>query len=348
MIIEDQQQIDTGAAEISEDDALAAVWDEMDGDTEAGAERGEDGRFKGKDAQAQTDGDGGEVEAGEGEGEPKPDEGQQTSTVPIPPNWNGMDEDWKKIPADVQAKIAARDTELHARMSDQGRQIGTFKPFVDVLERHRDLLQGRTLNDGSPLTPTHAVDFLLQAQRALDADPVRTLFEIAEQYGASQKLAAVLTGQAHLPAAAAPQKAGVSPADVQSLVQRALTEDQQARQMNEEVSRLSQDKPLFAEIPEGDMVHAIHKARGKLGDAASNEAVFNLAYDIAVNADPDLRKKVAAPAAARAATPDPKRTADARRAASVNVSSTSTGKGRTLSEDEILAQAYDAASQKDR
>jgi hypothetical protein len=141
-----------------------------------------------------------------------------------------------------------------------------------------------------------------------------------------------------------PQPAGMSPADVEKIIKGALTEDATVRAAAEELSRLSKDKPLYSEIAEDDMVHSIHKARTRLGDAASKEAVFDLAYDIAVNADPDLRAKAAA--AKKAAATDPKRTADARRANAVNVTSNATGQTRQLTEDEQLARAYDLATTK--
>ncbi|KTR05006.1 hypothetical protein NS365_13335 [Aureimonas ureilytica] len=348
----DVQAIQTEAAPdfsaLNDDDALGAVWDQLERDN--GAARGDDGKFTSGEGGDEPAGDDAQPAAVEGEegGDDQTATETQTPAVALPPNWNGMDEDWKKIPADVQAKIAARDTELHARMSEQGRQIGAFKPFVDVIEKNRDLFEGRQMADGRAVTPTFAVDFLMGVQRQLDADPIGTLIQIADRYEARDMLVAVLTGQARLPPVPQPQaSAGVKPADVQAMVRETLDADQTARAAEEEISRLSKDKPLYASIAEADMVHFIRMARSKLGDAASNEAVFNRAYDMAVNADPDLRAKAAAAAKPAAAAPDPRRTADARRAASVNVTSTSTGKSRNLTEDELLAQAFDDA-QKDR
>jgi hypothetical protein len=242
----------------------------------------------------------------------------------------------------VQAKIAARDTEIHARMSDLGRQASAFKPLNDVLERHSDLLANKKLPDGSAVTKEVAVDFLMNAQRRLETNPIAGLIEIADRFGVRQHLAAALTGQMRIPAD--PQPAGILPADVERIVKGALTEDAASKAAAEELSRLSKDKPLYSEIAEDDMVHSIHKARTRLGDAASKEAVFDLAYDMAVNADPDLRAKAAA--TKKAAATDPKRTADAKRANAVNVTSNATGRTRELTEDELLARAFDEATSK--
>ncbi|MFD9897474.1 hypothetical protein [Mesorhizobium sp. NPDC059025] len=250
-----------------------------------------------------------------------------------------MDADWVKIPADVQAKIAARETELHTRMSEQGRQIGGFKAYTEIFERNADLLAGKTKPDGSAPTMADAVDFLFQAQRRLDENPIAALIDIADRYGARDHLAAALAGQIAIPADR--QRQTLTEADVTRIVRESSEHDATQRAANEEISRLAKDKPLYAEIAEDDMVHAIFKARNRLGDAASNEAVFDLAYDMAVNADPDLRTKAAA--AKKAAAEDPKKTADAKRAASVNVTSTATGQNRQFTEDELLGQAYDEA-----
>ena len=259
--------------------------------------------------------------------------------VPLPANWRGMEGEWGKIPAEVQARIAQRDAELHTRMSEQGRQIGAFRPYNEIFERNADLLAGRTMPDGSAPSMAEAVDFLFSAQRRLDENPIASLIDIADRYGVRQHLAAALSGQIDIPAD--PQPPAMTPADIAWVIRDIQQEDAMARSANEEVSRLAKDKPLYSELAEDDMVHAIHKARARLGDTASHEAVFDLAYDMAVNADPDLRVKAAA--ARKAAAADPRRMADARRAASVNVTSTSTGQSRQFSEDELLGQAYDEA-----
>jgi hypothetical protein len=62
---------------------------------------------------------------------------------------------------------------------------------------------------------------------------------------------------------------------------------------------------------------------------------------MAINADPDLRTKAAALKAA--AANDPGRVAAAKRANETNIRSTSTDKGRKLSEEEELGLAWDKA-----
>lgn len=344
---------------VNDDQDLGAIWDQMERDN--GSARDEGGKFASTngDGKASETGDGGEPnpndppQEGEGQGEAGED-GSSTltaSAVPLPANWNGMDEDWKKIPADVQTKIAAREQEIHARMSDQGRQISTYKPVHDIFEQNKDLLENRRTPDGRPVTPAFAAAFLLEAQRRIDANPIGALVEMAERFGLRDHLKAALNGQLQfqrIQPPAASQQSSLTAADVERIVKDAVTQDTSARAAAEEVDRLSKDKPLFSEIAEDDMVHFIHKARAKLGDAASKEAVFDAAYDMAVHADPTLRAKAAAAAKEKqaAAAQGSKRTEDAKRANSINVSSTSSGKGRELTEDELLAAAYDEIQSK--
>lgn len=345
---------------VNDDTDLGAIWDEAN--TNEGAARDESGRFTSTSTDTtQQSGDGTEPDPneppqeGEGTGEAGED-GSSTltaSTVPLPANWNGMDEDWKKIPGDVQTKIAAREQEIHARMSDQGRQISTLKPVYDVFEQNKDMLEGRTTPDGRPVTPAFAAAFLLEAQRRIDENPIGSLIEMAERFGLRDHLRAALNGQLQYQPSTAPaaaQAQSLSAADVAKIVKDTITEDQSAHAANEEVARLSKDKPFYSEIPEDDMIHFIHRARAKLGNAASNEAVFNSAYDMAVHADPALRAKAAAATTnvnGNAAAQEQKRKEAAKRASSVNVTSTSSGKGRELTEDELLAAAFEDAHSKD-
>nr|DAK00523.1 MAG TPA: hypothetical protein [Caudoviricetes sp.] len=316
-----------GAEIVNDDAALGAVWDRIESEKDPA-----DGGLSG-----QRDGSSPE---GEGTGGAKAEvPSPSVGAVPLPANWRGMESEWGKIPAEVQARIAQRDAELHTRMSEQGRQIGALRQYNEIFERNADLLAGRTMPDGSAPSMSDAVDFLFSAQRRLDENPIASLIDIADRYGVRQHLAAALSGQIDIPAD--PQPPAMTPADIAWVMREIQQEDAMARSANEEVSRLAKDKPLYSELAEDDMVHAIHKARARLGDTASHEAVFDLAYDMAVHADPDLRMKAAA--ARKAAAADPRRMADARRAASVNVTSTSTGQSRQFTEDELLGQAYDEA-----
>lgn len=336
-----------------DDSALEAIWNKNERDN--GAER-EGGKFASPERTEETGttaspkgGDGGEP-AGDGL---TPGAG----SVPLPDNWKGLQGAdvvkgaWEKTPAEIRAFVAAREQELQSRLSDHGRQLSTVKPIQEVIDRHAhyfDPQKGRKLADGSVVTPAKAIDFLFNAQANLDRAPVESIMAIIDSYGVRDKIAAafgqtVQQGESELRQEIAGLKQMLSsvhnPATIDDRINQKLQERVDQQSAADELTRLSADKPLYSEIPEVDMVEAIHKARRKLGDAASKEAVFGLAYDMAVNADPDLRAKAAA--AKPAATNGAAKVEGARRAAAVNIPSTASGKGRALTEDEELAAVYE-------
>ncbi|RWB05469.1 MAG: hypothetical protein EOQ39_22405 [Mesorhizobium sp.] len=349
-VVVDAGAINDNAA--ADDTALEAIWNKNERDN--GAER-ENGKFVSADRSGAVDvespkgGDGGEP-AGDGL---TPGAG----TVPLPDNWKGLQGAdvvkgaWEKTPAEIRAFIAAREQELQGRLSDHGRQLSTVKPIQEVIDRHShyfDPQKGRKLADGSVVTPAKAIDFLFNAQANLDRAPVESIMAIIDSYGVRDKIAAafgqtVQQGESELRQEIAGLKTLLAtvgnPASIDDRINQKLQERADQTSAETELTRLSADKPLYSEIPEVDMVEAIHKARRKLGDAASKEAVFGLAYDMAVNADPDLRAKAAAgkPAATNGAA----KVEGARRAAAVNIPSTASGKGRALTEDEELAAVFD-------
>lgn len=347
--------VDTGAINdnaATDDSALEAIWNKNERDN--GAER-ENGKFVSADKSEAADT---VSPKGEDGGEPAGDGlTPGAGSVPLPDNWKGLQGAdvvkgaWEKTPAEIRAFVAAREQELQSRLSDHGRQLSTVKPIQEVIDRHShyfDPQKGRKLADGSVVTPAKAIDFLFNAQANLDRAPVESIMAIIDSYGVRDKIAAafgqtVQQGESELRQEIAGLKTLLAtvgnPASIDDRINQKLQERVDQQSAADELTRLSADKPLYSEIPEVDMVEAIHKARRKLGDAASKEAVFGLAYDMAVNADPDLRAKAAAgkPAASNGAA----KVEGARRAAAVNIPSTASGKGRALTEDEELAAVYE-------
>ncbi|MER9912245.1 hypothetical protein NKJ71_16600 [Mesorhizobium sp. M0050] len=343
---------DTSNDNVADDSALEEIWNKNERDN--GAER-EGGKFASPERKAAADaespkgGDGGEP-AGDGL---TPGAG----AVPLPDNWKGLQGAdvvkgaWEKTPAEIRAFVAAREQELQSRLSDHGRQLSSYKPLQEIFEKNGkyfDPNTGKKLADGKVVTPAQAVEYLFNVQNDMDANPVQTILNIVDRYGVRDKIAAafgqtVQQGESELRQEIAGLKQMLAsvhnPATIDDRINQKLQERSDHQSAAEELTRLSADKPLYSEIPEVDMVEAIHKARRKLGDAASKEAVFGLAYDMAVNADPDLRAKAAA--AKPAATNGAAKVEGARRAAAVNIPSTASGKGRALTEDEELAAVYE-------
>lgn len=343
--------------QVSENDALGAVWDKLERDNGAGRDAST-GKFasasgdaaSGQDTQATEPlegGEGGELDTAE------------TSTpavkVPLPANWSGLDEHWSKIPPDAQEAIAASQKKIHQTLSDQGRVIAAYKPISDVFGEFKEYFDGtRGTYKGD-----EAVRYLFGLQRGMDEDPVGTLMQIADTYELRGELAKMFGGQAAAGGEQQPQQtdtnqallaeigqlkktiAGLAdPSKIDERINTRLTEEKATAAVNDVISRTATKEamPLYGEVEE-QLPDFIKMSWRKLGDTASQEAVLKHAYDMAVNADPDLRKKAAA--LTSAASPDASRIDAARKANATNIRSTSTGKPRELTEDEALGAIFD-------
>jgi hypothetical protein len=333
------------------DDDLGAVFDRIN--VNNGSDRADNGKFVSPDPEKREEAEPGATEqttesasAAEGEavaGDPPP-----ASDVPLPSNWSGMDEVWAKIPADVRGPIAAHAQKLHATLSEQGRKLSGYGSIQAVFDEYPEYFDGRSKDSaGNPITPAFGIRYLMSVQKAMDVNPAATLLNIADQYGARDALVAILSGKAS-PAQyqrqQAPQQAVPSTADIEALVRRAVSSMTAEEQIAKAVTDFAADstRPHYAAV-EAEIPDFIPLAIKRLGDTATNNAVLSLAYDMAVHSRPELRSAVTAAKPAAVDAGDPVRTEKAQRAASVNVTSTSSGKTRTLTEEEELGDAYDKA-----
>lgn len=344
-VIDQQPTAPVGIETGSEDADLGAIWDRIERDN--GAARDDRGKFA---SASPAPAEGTEpLEGGEGEAAAV----AETSTpeaveVPLPSNWRGLEETWAKVPAELRETIRAHEEKLHQTLSQQGQALSAYKPLSEVFGEYSEYFNGQRGN----YRPDEAVRFLFGLQRGMDEKPEETILQIIDTYELRPKLAAMFGGQGG-EAAQQPESLLLSkidqleatiqrlsdPSKIDQRITEKLKEDREYSAVEQEISRVATTMPLYAEIPEEDMVHFINKSWAKLGNTASKEAVLKSAYDMAINADPDLRAKSAAlkPAAAS----DPERVAAAKRANSTNIRSTSSGKSRELTEDELLADVYD-------
>lgn len=353
------QPVDAGAvvndqivSQQSDDAALEAIWNKNERDN--GAER-EGGRFVSPNSEKRAEAQAVQakpnpLEGGKGEGQGDGSSTPDVAAVPLPANWRGKEDVWEKIPADLKSAVAGIEGELQRTLSDQGRQLAAFKPVGEVIDKYGRYFapdSGYKMPDGKVVTPAQGIEFLFAIQDDLERKTVPTIMDIIDRYGVRDQVAAAF-GQAPQGDNALRQEiAGLkqqitqllNPATIDGRIDQRFQAEAAAKAAADEVGRLSKDKPLYSEIPESTMVAMINLAWESLGDTASKDAVFNRAYDMAVNADPDLRAKAAA---AKAAAPnDAAKVEAAKRAVSANLTSTSSGKGRALTEDEELAAAWD-------
>lgn len=331
------------------DEDLGSVWDRNY--VTNGADRGEGGKFTSPNAETNTDAattQEPETASLEGEtaGEGQVD-GSTPVDVPLPANWQGKEElaaVWGAIPADKRAIVAQHQQELHSRMSDMGRQVSTYKPLQEAASEFAEYFNGNLKSaDGQPINPADGVRYLANIQRAMDKQPLDTLLSIAETYNLQDALAQKFGGQVQ----SVPQDQKLLLNEIAEL-KRALqgrngsAEIEQvleARELKTEARRLRESEPLVAEIPDHRWEFFVKEGLQTLGEGASLEAVFKYAVNAAVEADPALRAKTQA---AKAATNgNAQKAEEAKRATSVNVTSTSTGKARQPSLEDELGAIWD-------
>lgn len=336
--------VDTSAP--SEDEVMQQVWDRLH--PQDRVERGDGGKFTARD---QADGAEPPLEGGE-EGNAA---GASTvpSDVPLPANWVGKDALWAKLPADVKQEIADHQKDQHAKLSDMGRKVAAFEPLSAVGADVQAYLQAAAEKAGAdyqgPKSAAEGISYLFNIQRMMDRDPVNTMLSIIDTYGAREKIAAALgaaTGEGKpgdvnqaLLDKIGRLEAQLSALNDPSRIEQVLDRRESKRQHEDEVSRLAQSKPLYAEIPDEDMVFFIQKAWKALGQDATKQAVFDHAYAAAIEASPTLRAK--AQAADMAAKDASQKAGAAKRGASVNVKSSGPSATRKRSDDELMQEVWD-------
>jgi hypothetical protein len=318
----------------------------LDDEAEAsGPVRDESGRF------AKTEqSSGGASSPKEAEGQP--DEGtldhssEAAPTAGLPANWRpDMADIWQKMPEPERERLGKWSQELHGRMSDMGRQVSQLRDFVPLVEHMTQAFPDKFGPNGVP--PVQGLAALVDAAYMLDRQPVQALLQLANESGVMGELAQALGAGGQGGNTVAMQAtiqqlrnelAGLaSPDRINQQIDYAMT----VRDITSSVERFKAEKPLYAEV-EADLPAYIDIAWSKRPEASPAE-IHQLAYDMAVNADPAVRAKANAAAQKAAVVKPDIKAAAAKKAASINVTSTSSGKGRQMSEDEALDAAYDRA-----
>lgn len=342
-------------AQASEDKNLGDIYDRL---TASPSERDEGGRFKAKDSAAQSADEAGSDQPGpEDAGDQPLASERQVQPVALPANWPREKADaWNAIPETARGPVQEVLQGLHAKMSDQGRQIAGYKDIdsivADMKQSYPDKFSGE-----QAISPAQAINFLYGMQKAFDADPMAALMKVAENYDlmphlvkrfaqAGQGDPAVTTSQTPAPDLSQVLKqieervlSKLSPEKLEQQITQVMSKSE----TRQAIDRFSQEKPLWADVEE-TLPAFINIARAQQPEAPPL-AVLEAAYDMAVHANPATRAKVSA-AAPQAATQkaNEQRAADAKRANQVNVKTTQGGRAKPMSEEEALSAAYDRAA----
>lgn len=343
-------QTTPAVSDTSESD-MGAVFDRLV--TNNGADRGEGGKFTSPNA------DGAEEAASpDARGVPSGDEGAGApadppvvADTPAPAHLPGaIKSQWATATPEMRAAIAAHQSEMDRKFGEIGKQYGAVKPIADKLTHAT-----QNFPDFAGMTPDQLAQGALElaaVQVNLNKNPVGTIMDIAKHYNVLPQLAQAFNGQGGdqaqlvtgLQQKIANLENQLSKVSNPDTIRQTVSTTLQERETEALVQKFAAEdgKDYWAEV-EADMpLYIRHVMEKQLAEGP--QAILQKAYDMAINANPDVRAKVrAAEAKATAGSTDPKKAAAVRNAVSINVKSSNSGKERSMTEEEAMASAYDRA-----
>lgn len=288
-----------------------------------------------------------DVEAPEPEAEPEAPAVEAPTDVPV-----ALRKHWQAMDPEAREAIVTSQREMSRKLSDMGREVQGLSPIKSVLVQAAKEMPG--LANMRPDEVASQVFQLAKISNDFKTKPLDTFIGLAKQHGMVDALRQAFGGNA---------EGATETAAMQQQI--AALKDQLARAaspdfIREQVSAVTNEQRIVADVQafaasqehwsdvEADLPAFIAVAKQKMPDASPSD-VLARAYKLAVadllETRPDLKAK-AATAVEAVEVPDPERAKGAIQAKSVNVSGRVSGKTRELSEDEILAAAYDRATRK--
>lgn len=308
------------AAQSSETDQMAAIWDKYSGEIEA--ETPEERPVEAK---------------------PEPQPETTLAAIEAPTDLPAaVKAKWAEIPEEAREAVLASHRAMAGKLTEQGRVTQAAKPVYDVLvQAAREI---PSMQDMTPAQIAQDVFQMARVQGMLNTDPVGTLLQIAQEHGALDGLRARLAGEQQ----AAPDaglarhlqalQAQIAQLADPSLVDRRVEQTLAQRDVSRAVETFAAaNKDTWAEV-EPILPMFIELAQNQSGNGDSAQDILEAAYDMAIHAIPALRAKVTA---AAAPATDPRLTAAQMKAKSVNVVSRPSGQGRELSEREAMGAIWD-------
>lgn len=309
--------------------------------------RGPDGKFIAKEATEEP----AEVVAEEGDTEDAPEavEAEEDAAEPQAvetPSYLSAElrKHWASIPDEAREQVASTFKEFSDKLATQGRQQQAIQPIADQIIRAANEIPG--FKDMTPGQIAQDVVGLAQIQANLHQNPVETILNVAQQYGALEAIKARLEGQqpqTETTSLAAEirdikrenerLREQLDPSNIQAIAQQTFEQ----RDIQTRVTEFAQSRPHYAEV-EQHLPSFIGIAKQTMGEGAEPVAILSSAYDMAVNA---LGIKAQATDAPKPPTADPEKTRDAIKAKSVNVKSASTGKSKPLTARQEMEAEYD-------
>ena len=256
---------------------------------------------------------------------------------------------WATVPPAVQEYVAKRETEAHKAITQLGQQVKAYEPFAKIVESNRDLFQNHRRN----VQPEIAINALLQAQRELDRDPVRSIAMIAQTYGVDLSMFGNQSGEE---SNQSPQLASLN-SRIEDLMARnaqlerlVLSREEREAQANQQslaalIEDFAKANPIDDEL-EPSLVAQIH-ALNMTHPHLSQKEKLAMAYEQAKWANPALRQKIIAQERAALEAKKAKEQAElatkAKSASKLNVRSSPGDMKPVRTLDDVLSETYDRA-----
>lgn len=263
---------------------------------------------------------------------------------------SGVKNVWGDIPAKAREAIVESQREMGNKLADQGRFIQALNPIKDVLTKAAQEIPN--LMNMRPEQVASEIMVLAKISKELEERPLETIMGIVQKRGLGAQMAQALSGQAVTPdtkyvtelqGELATLKRQLAQVSDPSFFRNQVTQITAETQAESLVSEFARTVDHWAEI-EAHIPSYIPIVQSELGPNASHKDVLRAAYELAVQRRMPEAKAKEPPVDEAKAVPDPKKTEAAIKAKSVNVSSTTTGKPREMTEDEILSAAYRRAA----
>lgn len=301
----------------AEDAALSDIYDKL---TSGGIEEGRQEEAASVDEETKTEAPKPEAEAAAAPEAP--------SSLPA-----AIKEAWGQIPEGARDAFVASQKDMSDRLAEAGRVTQGAKPVYDRLVEA--VGEFPAMAGMKPAEIADEAFKLAKSASMLREDPIKAIETIAADMGFADQLKAHFSG------------GSVDAAKKIAVLEKRLAEVEDPQRIDARVNEVTTQRETLAQIQKFAADHKenwstveplmpamIQASRARLGESASAQDVLTDAYDMAVNAHPDLRAKQAQPA-------DPDRAEAQSRALSVNVKGRSSGKAKPLTEAEAMSAAYD-------
>ncbi len=333
--------------EVSDDDAMGDIYDQMTTETPTGPDRDESGRFVSKNAEEVIEGavEAVEIEEEVNEATDGPDTGEATKAEAPSYLPHEVREDWANIPEKAREAFAKSQQEMSAKLGEAGRRAQGYEPIAQVIEQATQ--QFPELMNQTPQQIAQDVASLAQTRVNLQRDPVGTLMQVAQEMGVADQLASMFNGQIpatdpqmdiiRLQQANSQMQQQLQNVNNPANIAQAVSQEIASRDATNEVTAFAASKEHWQTV-EPALPKFIPAAQQLKGAGASNADVLAAAYDMAINAY-GLKATGKTSATAQAKT-NPRRTEAVIKAKSANVTS-SASKASPMTEMDSLGSAYD-------